>query len=270
MEDMFTSFLQNVLEETSKIATSQFGKVSGTTKTGDSNQVLTQTDLEIGQNILAAIQKEFPEHNIIDEEAGVINKNSQYTWVVDPIDGTSNFANGVPMYGTMIGLLDGGQPIAAGLSLPEFKQIYLAEKGQGATCNGVPVYVTEQQDLLSCLVAYGIDGHQENPQMTYDECQTLADVVLGIRNLRSSNSVFDVAMLVQGKYGAALNRSSKIWDNVAQQILIEEAGGVYTDFNGQAMDYSNPLQRATQNFTYCAGSPTLHQQVQHLIHTKEK
>ncbi len=267
---MFSSFLQRVLEETAKIATAQFGKVSGITKTGDSNQVLTQTDVEIGKTIIAAIHKEFPDHNIIDEEAGVIDRHSQYTWVVDPIDGTSNFANGVPMYGTMIGLLDGDQPVAGGISLPAFEEIYLAEKGGGATCNGAPIHVTQQTDLLSTLIAYGIDGHQEDPQLTYDECQTLAEIVLSIRNLRSSNSAFDIALLAQGKYGAVLNRTSKIWDNVAQHVLIEEAGGSYTDFNGQVIDYSQPLHRASQNFTYCAAAPTLHRQIQDCIHIKKK
>jgi myo-inositol-1(or 4)-monophosphatase len=261
----YSSFLQNILEQASWIAGQNFGKVSGYNKSADNNQVLTDTDIEIGKVIIAAIQETYPSHNIIDEEAGVIDKGSQFTWVVDPIDGTSNFANGVPTYGTMVGLLDGATPIAGGLGLPSFQEIFLAEKGQGATCNGEKVRVSEEQTLLKCLVAYGIDGHQEDPQYTFDECHQLAQLVLGIRNLRSSNSVFDITMLAKGKYGAALNRTSKIWDNVAQQILVEEAGGIYTDFTGQPMDYSSPLSRAEQNFTYCAASPALHAQVQALL-----
>jgi myo-inositol-1(or 4)-monophosphatase len=74
-------------------------------------------------------------------------------------------------------------------------------------------------------------------------------------------------MLVKGNYGGALNRTSKIWDNVAQQIVIEEAGGVYTTLDGQPMNYSQPLARAEQNFTYCAAAPALHQQLQALIRT---
>lgn len=267
----FQKFLSETLEIASVIANRNFGKVAGqagasTTKGTDNNQVLTQTDLEIGSAIIEQIQKIYPDHNIIDEEAGVIDKNSEYTWVVDPIDGTSNFANGVPTYGVMIGLLEGAMPIAGGVALPFFREIYVAEKGQGALCNSEKLQVSLEPRLLSTLVAYGIDGHQENPQMTHDECATLAKVVLGIRNLRSSNSVFDVAMVVKGKYGAVLNKTSKIWDNVAQQIIIEEAGGVYTDFEGLPMDYARPLTRAEQNFTLCAGAPALHAQLQQIIH----
>lgn len=266
---MYADFITSVLQETTQIAQAQFGKVNGSTKTSDNNQVLTQTDLEIGQTIIAEIKKKFPDHNIIDEEAGIIDNSSRYTWVVDPIDGTSNFANGIPTYGTMLGLLDGATPIAGGLTLPAFSEIYVAEKGHGTTCNGLPVHVTSETKLLSCLVAYGIDGHQENPQLTLNECQQLAQLILNIRNLRSSNSVFDIGMLVKGSYGAALNRTSKIWDNVAQQIVIEEAGGVYTTFDGKPMDYSQPLSRAEQNFTYCAAAPELHKQVQSCLNKTE-
>jgi myo-inositol-1(or 4)-monophosphatase len=258
-------FIQQTLQTVSVIASQNFGKVSGIIKSGDYNQVLTQTDLEIGSQIILEIQSHFPDHNIIDEEAGIINKGSRYTWVVDPIDGTSNFANGIPTYGIIIGLLEEARPVAGGIAMPEFNEIYIAEKGKGAYCNGEKIKVSDQKELLHTLVAYGVDGHQENPQMTYQECRLLAEIVLHIRNLRCSNSVFDFAMLVRGNYGGALNRTSKIWDNVAPHILVEEAGGKYTDFFGQAMDYSDPLTKEKQNFTFCAAPPVLHEQLQQLI-----
>ncbi len=262
----FTLFLKEILEECAFIAQNSFGKVTASTKANDNNQVLTATDLQIGQTIIAAVQKKFPEHNIIDEEAGVIDKQSRFTWIIDPIDGTSNFANGLPHYGIMIGLLENNVPIVGGIALPFFKEIYTAEKGKGTWCNNVRLAVTTESNLTSCLVAYGIDGHQENPQLTRREVQILGKIVLGIRNLRSSNSVFDVAMVLKGKYGAVLNQTSKIWDNVAQHILIEEAGGKYTDFTGLSMNYSTLFAKADQNFTFCAAAPQLHEQLQTIIH----
>lgn len=266
MNTTYTDIITNVLQEASIIALSHFGKVTGTTKEGDSNQVLTQTDLEIGQFIIAKIKEVYPAHNIIDEEAGVINKNSEYTWVIDPIDGTSNFASGVPLYGIMIGLLEEATPIAGGFALPAFEEIYTAEKGKGAQCNGNKIRVTSETKLLSSLVAYQIDGHQEDPHITKDECVLLAEIALHIRNLRNGGSCFDAAMVASGKYGAYLNRTSKIWDNVPEHILITEAGGVYTDFFGKPMDYSHPLTKVEDNFTFCAGSPVLHRQLQEIIH----
>jgi myo-inositol-1(or 4)-monophosphatase len=93
----------------------------------------------------------------------------------------------------------------------------------------------------------------------------MGELILKIRNLRTSGSAFDVSLLVKGKYGAILNRTSKIWDNVAPQILIEEAGGLYTDFFGHPVEYSQPLTRATQNFTCCTASQTLHTQIQQVL-----
>ena len=263
--NMYTNFIKNTLQKVSEIANKNFGKVFSTIKAGDNNQVLTETDLEIGKSIIIEIEKAYPNYNIIDEEAGVIDKNSEYTWVVDPIDGTSNFANGVPTYGIMIGLLKDNEPIAGGIALPFFNEIYVAEKGSGAFCNNEKIKVSDENNLLKSLVAYQIDGHQENPDLTRSETKLLSEILLNIRNLRTSNSAFDACMAASGKYGAFLNKTSKIWDNVAQQIIIEEAGGIYTDFYGNKIDYSNSITKAKDNFTYCAGSKILHSQLIDII-----
>lgn len=261
----YQDFVKSTLEDASKIAKRKFGKVSSSVKTEDNNQVLTETDLEIGKLLVNKIQKTYPKHNIIDEESGVVDNNSNYTWVVDPIDGTSNFALGIPMYGILLGLLENNSPIVGGIALPSSSEIYLAEKGKKAYCNNRKIRVSEENDLLNALIAYGIDGHQENPDLTKKECSVLAKIVLRIRNLRSSNSVYDYVMVAKGKYGAYLNQTSKIWDNVAAQVVIEEAGGTYTDFYGKPIDYSNPLSKVDKNYTYCAAAPQLHKQLQDII-----
>jgi len=263
----YQSFITNVLEEASVIAREQFGKVQSSIKTTDNNQVLTETDLEIGYKIVGKIQEKYPSFNIIDEEAGVIDHQSEFTWVVDPIDGTSNFANGIPTYGILLGLLQNDHPVAGGMALPNFNEIYYAEKNQGAWLNNQSIQVTSSHHLLENLVAYGIDGHQENPQLTQQECDLLAKIILSIRNLRTSNSAYDFAMVSKGAYGAYLNQTSKIWDNVAPQIIIEEAGGIYTDFQGQPIDYSSPLTKAEQNFNMVAAGKNLHQEILKIINS---
>lgn len=263
----YQEFIEKVLQESSDIARNSFGKTSSISiKDGDNNQILTETDLAIGKLIVGQIKESFPTHNIIDEEAGVIVNNSEFTWVVDPVDGTSNFANSMPLYGIMVGLLQQDSPIAGGIVLPAFNELYVAEKGKGAYCNGAKIQATKEQNLLKVLVAYGIDGHQEDPNITYDETKILSEIVLNIRNLRSSNSAFDAAMVARGNYGGSLNRTSKIWDNVAQQIVLEEAGCTYTDFFGNKIDYSNPVSKANDNFTFCAAPPALHAALQKIIH----
>lgn len=267
-ETSFIPFIIATLNEASRIANRNFGQVTtSTTKAGDNNQVLTETDIAIGSLIIERIESAYPAHNIIDEEAGVIDRHSNLTWVVDPIDGTSNFAQGLPTYGVMMGLLENDRPIAGGIVLPAFDQVYVAQKGQGATCNGQQIHVSTQTELLSSLVAYGIDGHQEDPQRTTKEVALLGKIVLGIRNLRSTNSAYDMAQVCAGRYGVFANQTTKIWDNIAIQPIIEEAGGIVTDFWGQPMDYAQALTKVDQNFTICAGAPALHQQLQAIIHS---
>lgn len=264
----YLNFIKQTLSDAAEIANSNFGKVTSiSTKTGDNNQVLTETDLAVGKLIVQKIQDDYPEYNIIDEEAGAIDKKSQYSWVVDPIDGTSNFANGLPTYGIMVGLLENDKAVAGGIILPAFNQLYVAQKGEGAFCNDERIRVTAETNLLSSLIAYGIDGHQEDPSRTIKESEILAKIILNIRNLRTTNSAYDMVQVPAGRYGAFLNQTTKIWDNVALQPIVEEAGGTVTDFWGKPMDYSNPLARIQENYTICAGSPELHKKLQEIIHS---
>lgn len=263
----YQNFIKQTLREAAQIANTNFGKVTSiSTKAGDNNQVLTQADLAIGKHIVQRIEETFPDHNIIDEEAGVIDNSSTYTWVVDPIDGTSNFAQGLPTYGVMMGLLEETTAVAGGIILPAFDQLYVAQKGGGAFCNDQKIHVSAETKLLSSLVAYGIDGHQEDPQRTMDEVEVLAKIILHIRNLRTTNSAYDMAQIPAGRYGAYLNQTTKIWDNVALQPIVEEAGGIVTDFWGKPMNYSDPLTRIQENFTICAGAPELHKALQEIVH----
>jgi myo-inositol-1(or 4)-monophosphatase len=260
----FRDFVTEVLSVTSEIANKNTGRVSWTLK-DDYNQVLTETDKEIGEYIIDRIKAVFPRHSIIDEEAGVVDKKSDFVWVVDPIDGTSNFAFGVPTYGTLIGLLYNGVPIGGALALPEFGKIYCAEKGKGTRCNGGPVFVTDETDLSRCLISYSIDANKDKPDKVSKECRLAARLINSIRSLRMSNSVFDAAMVLEGKYGAFMMKNSKIWDNVALQVLIEEAGGVYTDFSGRPIDYSAPFLKIGKNFTFLMASPKIHKRLQEII-----
>lgn len=262
----YLTFMEQELKKAAETANGFFGKVSGTVKPGDSNQVLTDADVAIGEQLVAAVQATYPDHNVIDEEAGGIDKGSRYTWVIDPIEATSNFAAGLPQYGIMIGLLDGAVPIAGGIIAPAYGKLYLAEKGKGATCNGEPIRVTSEPNLLNVLVSYGIDGHQEDPDRTVNECRVLADIVLHCRNLRNTGcEALDPMYVAEGRFGGRVNTTSRIWDNVAPHIIAKEAGATWTNANGAPADYSNPMTKIDQNFTFCVAAPALHEQLQTVI-----
>ena len=266
---MYRDFIHEQLQKASDLARSYFGKVTDEIKQTDSSQVVTKADREIGQMIIAAIKKQFPDHNTIDEEAGGTDKHSLFTWVIDPIDGTSNYALSLPFYGCMVGLLHDGKPIAGGIALPYFQEIYTAEKGKGTIGPNEPLRVTSQTDLSQMLLAYATDKH---PDVTtqQEEVKIFGRIVQEVRNIRATNSVYDSIQVANGKYSAFLNHSSKIWDNVGQQCIIEEAGGMYTDLYGKPIDYSDPMQKLEQNFTFCAAAPQIHEQLQEIIHGRNK
>ncbi|HSH55651.1 MAG TPA: inositol monophosphatase [Candidatus Limnocylindrales bacterium] len=264
----YVKFLEYVLTESSKIAASQFGKVKGWAKDGDNQTVLTETDIEIGTFIVKSIEKEFPHDNILHEEAGGINKNSNMTWVADPIDGTSNFAAGVPMYGIMVGLLEGGTPIAGGFALPSFSEIYVAQKRRGATCNGKSIHVTDETDLSKLLVAYGI--HAKTPNHSKVQGEIVKSLIPRVLNIRSSASTFDMAMVAKGTYGAFISSRGRIWDCVAPHIVIEEAGGTFTHFDGRTIDYSDPLKNASRQFSYAMGNETALKELTSVVAAKQK
>lgn len=263
---MFTPFIQELLTAASDIALTHFGKVTATVKPGDNNQVLTEADMAVGAYIVTAIRERFPDHTIIDEEAGVIDNDSRYTWVIDPIDGTANFAAGLPYYGIMIGLLEDATPIAGGIVNPSLNKMYVAEKGHGATCNGEPIHVTGEQTLSNTLVSFGVDGLADNPAKNQQQCAVLADMLPKIRNMRNSGSeAIDPMLVAEGKYGGRIDVYAKIWDVVAPQIICEEAGAIWTTANGEAVDYSRPTTRAEQNFTFCVAPAAIHQQLLAII-----
>lgn len=247
----YDKFIKSVLQESSIIAKKYFQNTLEIDKAGDNNQVLTQADLEIGNYIINRIKVEFPDYNIIDEEAGIINNNSEFTFVVDPIDGTSNFSNGLPHYGIMIGLLHNNVSIAGGAVLPYFNELYYAEKGEGAWLNDKKINVTNQMDFSKTLGCYWIDGFKDNPERTFKDCKKLADYALELRNVRISNSVYDICKLAEGKYSIVVCTSSKIWDNVPLQIIVEEAGGVFWNENGIRSIYKNPYD-TNKNYNFFA------------------
>ncbi len=263
----YQDFIKQTLHEAAQIAKDKFGKVDSSIKPTDNNQVLTEADLFIGSYIIKQIEKTFPSHNIIDEEAGVINKNSEYTWVIDPVDGTSNFASASPLFGIFLGLLKDNQPIAGGAALPYFDEIYSAEKDVGAFCNNKPIRVTQEERLLSTLIVYSLNGYQNHPERTHWECGLLEQIVLNIRNLRATGGGFDPAMVARGTYGACLHMGTSIWDVVAVHSIIEEAGGTVTEFFGQPFDYSDHLTNHKKPYMICAGAPQIHRQIQEIIST---
>lgn len=258
----YRQFLEEHLQAAGDVAMSYFGKVTATTKPGDNNQVLTDADVAVGKYLVNAVRTAYPDYNVIDEEAGIIDNRSRYTWVIDPIEATSNFAAGTSDWGIMIGLLDDATPIAGGIIAPMHNELYIGIKGHGSTCNGVQITCSNAAQLSQVSVSFSLGGHQDDRKLTLQECRQLAEVLLVARNMRNSDcEAVDAMYVARGSYGGRVNMTAKIWDNVAPQAICEAAGALWTAPDGSPLDYANPLQRVDSNFAFCTGSPTLHAQL---------
>lgn len=254
--DSYLTFLESLLEDAGKVAMAFPRGMPSRIKKADANQMVTAADILIGGQISRRISEKFPHDSVIDEEAGTVCGKSPVTWVIDPIDGTSNFAAGSPLFGVMVGILEHDRPVAGGVTLPALRETYVASAGHGAYRNGNRLEIKADGDLGEQLIAYGIDFHPA--EITLD-CEILAGIASRCRGIRMSNSIFDCMMVARGAYGAFLHRRNHIWDCVAAQTIIEEAGGVFSSMDGSALDYRNPLTKTAQVYSILAAGPGAHQ-----------
>lgn len=252
----YLPFLESLLTDAGRLARSFPARMPVQVKDADLNQVVTEADMAIGDRIRQRIRDKYPVDSILDEEAGAIPGTSSVTWVVDPIDGTANFAVGSPLFGVMVGVLDHGEPVAGGVSLPALAETYLAEAGHGAYLDGVRLRIRSDGDLSRQLVAYGMDIH---PAEVALDCRLLSGIATHCGGIRMSNSIFDCMLVAKGAYGMFMHRHNRIWDCVAAQVIIQEAGGTFSAIEGRAIDYTDPLTRSEENFTMLACAPPFHE-----------
>jgi len=247
----------NSLQKAGEILMSYFGKITEYSVKESQRRIVTKADIESEKKIIDIILKEFPDHNTLGEETGYQNRNSAFTWVIDPLDGTSNFAAGIPWFGVIICVLKNSIPVMAGCFLPVQNEIYFAEKGKGAIRNGEKIKVSGETELKNILAAYSLD-YSDEPGKTESEAKVIKQVVSRIRNLRSTNSLIDLCFTADGKLGACMNQTTKIWDIAAPALIIEEAGGTVTDMQGNPFDFSLNADNYDRNFTIIGSNKVLH------------
>ncbi len=241
-----------------------FGKIESIQVKENQSSIVTQADLESERQVVDCIRRNFPDHNIIAEETGFHWNGSEYTWIVDPLDGTSNFASGIPWFGVLVAVLHHSEPVAAGMCLPFYNQIYFAEKESGTTRNGQQIKVSPEQALKNVLLAYSLD-YCEDPEKTAAEARIIGELVRNVRNLRSTNSAVDFCYVADGRLGGCVNQTTKIWDIAAPWLIIREAGGICTDVHGQEVDFRVNAATYGRNYTVIAANPALHGALRNLV-----
>ena len=231
------------------------------------SSVVTEADLASEKVILEILLSTVDPYNIITEETGYMDGGSDYTWVVDPLDGTSNFAAGLPWFGVIIALFHKELPILGGMYLPVSKDVYLTEIGKGSWKNGEAIQVTDSDGLTEQLVAYSFD-FSDAPGKTESEMEILKKLSKKVRNIRSTNSLVDFCYTADGRMGATLNQTTKIWDIAVPWLMIREGGGRVTDIQGKEIRFDLSATTFDQNYTILASGTRLHHSLLKTIETK--
>jgi len=196
------------------------------------NNLVTEADHAAEKAILAVIRKEYPDHQILAEESGQLAQNSAYKWIIDPIDGTVNFAQGIPLNCVSIAIEHEGRIVMGAVYNPHMNEFFFAEKGQGATLNEKPIRVSNKTETIkSCLVTgfpYTYINEPNGPPEVFERF-----VRKGVPVRRLGSAAIDLCWVACGRFDGFFEQKLEPWDSAAGYLIVEEAGGKVTDFTGQ-------------------------------------
>ncbi len=199
------------------------------------NNLVTEADHAAERAIIGVIQAAFPDHFILSEETGEIITSSEYKWIIDPIDGTVNFANGIPICCVSVGLEKDGQVIMGAVFNPIMHEFYFAEKGKGAFVNDKKISVSKKTKVIeSCLVTGFPYTYLDTPNGPLQVFEKLIRKGIPVRRLGSA--AIDLCWVAAGKFDGFYEHKLQAWDSAAGFLMVQEAGGKVTDYAGN--DYS--------------------------------
>lgn len=194
----------------------------------EDNTPVTVADKEAERIILETIKKSFPDHSFLGEETGE-SGDSEYKWVIDPLDATKSLIRGLPLFSTEIALMKGEELIVGVSNSPALGELYYGVKGQGAFLNGRGIKVSGVDNLKDAYVAFG----GLNFFVKSGNLEKLGQFSTQVRNIRDFGDAQNYHYVSQGKIDGAFELDLKIWDIGALTVIIQEAGGVVTDVKGE-------------------------------------
>lgn len=219
-----------------------WGNLSSIQEKGRSGDLVTEADRASEVAVLAVIKRHFPDHAILAEESGQLGQSdSSFLWAIDPLDGTTNYAHQYPLCAVSIGLLIAGVPTVGVVYNPILDDLYRAAKGLGATHNRQPIQVSATTALENSLLVTGFAyDRRETIDNNYAEFCHLTHLTQGVR--RGGSASVDLAHVACGCLDGYWERGLSPWDLAAGVVLVEEAGGQVSAYDGSPFDiYSGRL-----------------------------
>ncbi len=199
------------------------------------NNPVTEADKAAEKSIIETIQKNFPDHFILSEETGEIPTDSAYKWIIDPIDGTINFSQGIPICAVSVGLEYKGEIILGAVYNPVMNEFFFAEKGKGAFLNDKQIHVSKKSTIeKSCLVTGFPYQYLDTPIGPVQVFERLVKKGIAVRRLGSA--ALDLCWTAAGRFEAFYEHLLHPWDTSAGVLILAEAGGKTTNLKGDKFD----------------------------------
>lgn len=234
------NFAIETARDAGRVLLEKFGRIENVTKKGDINLV-TEADLASEALIVERIKSHFPRHAILAEEAGnavVTGEDGGHKWIIDPLDGTTNYAHGYPCFCVTIALEHEGEVVLGVTYDPTRDELFTAEKGRGATLNGKPIRVSRTDELGNALLVTGFPYDIKHREKF---ARHLTEFLLTSRGVRRDGSAaIDLAYVACGRFDGFWEEGLNPWDVAAGKLLIEEAGGTVSNYDGSPFSIYTP------------------------------
>ncbi len=193
--------------------------------------LVTEADRASEKLIVERLRARWPKHDVVGEEGARTDTGADYRWYVDPLDGTTNFAHGYPVFCVSIALVRKDEQLEVGVLYdPSRDEMFAAERGQGASLNGKSIHVSRTETLSESMLGTGFPSHKrhKNPNIHFYQQLTLRSH--GVR--RAGSAALDLANVASGRYDGFWEFNLNPWDTAAGALLVQEAGGIVTRFDG--------------------------------------
>ncbi len=232
-------FIKKITKEAGRIVARKFGKVGVKYKKLHALDVVTQADLASNKYLVDAIRKKYPHHGIISEETGEYQKDAEYVWIIDPLDGTLNFSKHIPMYVVLVALARNGKVELSAVSNPASGNLYFARRGKGVFLNGKRIQCSAQKKIANSLGS--INSRVTSPEplkfvnnlsayLNGDRCWTNAFGCMGL----------NIIYVADGRTDWFVSSASgNVWDYAAPYLVAKEAGCIVTNLKGQEWSFSD-------------------------------
>jgi myo-inositol-1(or 4)-monophosphatase len=209
--------------------------------------IVTEADKAAESFLVKQILRKFPESSIITEETGNYAGKSEWLWIIDPLDGTSNYAHGFPWFCVSLGLYRGKEAVAGAIYHPILKEFFFAERGKGSYLNGKRIKVSGCKEIKKALLGTGF-YYSKKAQLAWEMkiFHRVNEYAQAVR--RPGSAALDLACVAAGRFDGFWERGLSSWDVAAGYLLVEEAGGKITDYSGKKTDiFSGEVVASNKN-----------------------